>query len=439
MHAYFFLLIFYDILSWVIDMFVDEVKLKVIAGDGGMGCTSFRREKFVPMGGPDGGNGGRGSDIIFVADKSLKTLVDLRYNKIIKGQKGENGKGQNKYGKNSDDIIIKVPLGTTIYDDDTNLVIKDIINEDDQVVVAKGGRGGRGNKAFATHENPAPKFSEKGEAGQIRYLRCELKMLADVGIIGLPSVGKSTFLSVISSAKPKIAAYHFTTLAPNLGVVKLKDGSSFVVADLPGLIEGASEGVGLGFQFLKHAMRCHVLLHMVDMSSASVIEDYQIVRNEVSKYSKKLASKKEIIAASKMDMPEAKENLAKFKKAYPDKEIYEISSILGTGIDVLLESLYKAQSEDDTLLYSDDEIEDSVYIKFQEEKPYTITKEDNIWVIRGEKIERLFNMTKFEEEEGVLRFARILRAMGVEDELAALGAEPGDDVCINDYLFTYKG
>ncbi len=439
MHAYFFLLIFYDILSWVIDMFVDEVKLKVIAGDGGMGCTSFRREKFVPMGGPDGGNGGRGSDIIFVADKSLKTLVDLRYNKIIKGQKGENGKGQNKYGKNSDDIIIKVPLGTTIYDDDTNLVIKDIINEDDQVVVAKGGRGGRGNKAFATHENPAPKFSEKGEAGQIRYLRCELKMLADVGIIGLPSVGKSTFLSVISSAKPKIAAYHFTTLSPNLGVVKLKDGSSFVVADLPGLIEGASEGVGLGFQFLKHAMRCHVLLHMVDMSSASAIEDYKIVRNEVSKYSKKLASKKEIIAASKMDMPEAKENLAKFKKAYPDKEIYEISSILGTGIDVLLESLYKAQSEDDTLLYSDDEIEDSVYIKFQEEKPYTITKEDNIWVIRGEKIERLFNMTKFEEEEGVLRFARILRAMGVEDELAALGAEPGDDVCINDYLFTYKG
>ncbi len=420
-------------------MFVDEVKLKVIAGDGGMGCTSFRREKFVPMGGPDGGNGGRGSNVIFMADKSLKTLIDLRYNKIIKGHKGENGKGQNKYGKNSEDIIIKVPLGTTIYDDDTNLVIKDIINEDDKVVVAKGGRGGRGNKAFATHDNPAPKFSEKGEAGEIRYLRCELKMLADVGIVGLPSVGKSTFLSVISSAKPKIAAYHFTTLSPNLGVVKLIDGSSFVVADLPGLIEGASEGVGLGFQFLKHAMRCHVLLHMVDMSSETAIKDYEVVRNEICKYSKKLANKKEIIAASKMDMPSAKENLAKFKKAYPDKEIYEISSIVGAGIDTLLKALYTAQAENNEALYSDDEIEDSVYIKFKEEKPYTITREDNVWVIRGEKIERLFNMTKFEEEEGVLRFGRILKAMGVEDELAALGAEPGDDVAINDYLFTYKG
>lgn len=420
-------------------MFVDEVKLKVIAGDGGMGCTSFRREKFVPMGGPDGGNGGRGSNVIFMADKSLKTLIDLRYNKIIKGHKGENGKGQNKYGKNSEDIIIKVPLGTTIYDDDTNLVIKDIINEDDKVVVAKGGRGGRGNKAFATHDNPAPKFSEKGEAGEIRYLKCELKMLADVGIVGLPSVGKSTFLSVISSAKPKIAAYHFTTLSPNLGVVKLIDGSSFVVADLPGLIEGASEGVGLGFQFLKHAMRCHVLLHMVDMSSDTAIKDYEVVRNEICKYSKKLANKKEIIAASKMDMPNAKENLAKFRKAYPDKEIYEISSIVGAGIDTLLKALYTAQAANNEAMYSDDEIEDSVYIKFKEEKPYTITKEDNVWVIKGEKIERLFNMTKFEEEEGVLRFGRILKAMGVEDELASLGAEPGDDVSINDYLFTYKG
>ena len=420
-------------------MFVDEVKLKVIAGDGGMGCTSFRREKFVPMGGPDGGNGGRGSNVIFMADKSLKTLIDLRYSKIIKGHKGENGKGQNKYGKNSEDIIIKVPLGTTIYDDDTNLVIKDIINEDDKVVVAKGGRGGRGNKAFATHDNPAPKFSEKGEAGEIRYLRCELKMLADVGIVGLPSVGKSTFLSVISSAKPKIATYHFTTLSPNLGVVKLIDGSSFVVADLPGLIEGASEGVGLGFQFLKHAMRCHVLLHMVDMSSDTAIKDYEVVRNEICKYSKKLANKKEIIAASKMDMPNAKENLAKFRKAYPDKEIYEISSIVGAGIDTLLKALYTAQAANNEAMYSDDEIEDSVYIKFKEEKPYTITKEDDVWVIRGEKIEGLFNMTKFEEEEGVLRFGRILKAMGVEDELASLGAEPGDDVSINDYLFTYKG
>ena len=230
-------------------MFVDEVKVKLIAGDGGMGCTSFRREKFVPMGGPDGGNGGRGSNIVFVGDKSLKTLVDLRFQKIIKGKKGENGMGSNKYGKNSEDIIIKVPLGTTVYDDDTNLIVSDIVEDNQSVIVAHGGRGGRGNKAFATHENPAPKFSENGEQGEIKYLRCELKVLADVGLIGMPSVGKSTFLSVISSAKPKIASYHFTTLSPNLGVVKL-GSDSFVVADLPGLIEGASEGVGLGDRFL---------------------------------------------------------------------------------------------------------------------------------------------------------------------------------------------
>ena len=279
-------------------MFVDEVKIKVIAGSGGAGCTSFRREKFVPMGGPDGGNGGRGGSIVFVGDKSLKTLIDLRYQKIIKGNKGQNGEGSNRYGKNSDDVIIKVPLGTTVYDDDTGLVIKDIIEDNEEVIVAQGGRGGRGNKAFATHENPAPKFSEKGEPGEIRYLRCELKVLADVGIIGMPSVGKSTLLSVISSAKPKIASYHFTTLSPNLGVVKLKNNDSYVVADLPGLIEGAHEGVGLGDKFLRHADRCKILLHMIDMSceeGRNPGDDYKIIRNELVKYSKKLAQKKRLL------------------------------------------------------------------------------------------------------------------------------------------------
>lgn len=420
-------------------MFVDEVKLKVIAGDGGMGCTSFRREKFVPMGGPDGGNGGRGSNIIFVADKSLKTLVDLRYNKIIKGHKGENGKGQNKYGKNSEDIIINVPLGTTIYDDDTNLVIKDIVNENDKCIVCKGGRGGRGNKAFATHENPAPKFSEKGEMGEVRFLRCELKMLADVGIVGLPSVGKSTLLSVISSAKPKIAAYHFTTLSPNLGVVKLKDNTSFVVADLPGLIEGASEGVGLGFQFLRHALRCKILLHMLDGTSENVINDYQTIRKEIEKYSNKLAKKKEIVVISKIDDPRALENYEAFKKVYPAASLFKICSLTLEGVDKLMQEIGKTLASEEINLFDEDEIEDSVYLKFKKEKPYTITKEGDLWVLKGKEIERLFNMTKFEEEEGVMRFGRILRAMGVEDELASLGAEPGDDVCINDYLFTYKG
>ena len=423
-------------------MFVDEVNIKVIAGNGGSGCTSFRREKFVPMGGPDGGNGGRGSNIIFVGDKSLKTLVDLRYHKIIKGDKGQNGEGSNRYGKNSEDVIIKVPLGTTIYDNDTNLIIKDIITEDDKVIVAHGGRGGRGNKAFATHENPAPKFSEKGEMGEIRYLRCELKVLADVGIIGMPSVGKSTLLSVISSAKPKIASYHFTTLSPNLGVVKLKSNDSFVVADLPGLIEGASNGVGLGDKFLKHAHRCKIILHMIDMSAEegrNPIEDYKIIRFELEKYSKSLAMKKEIIVASKKDNPNFADNLIKFQKAHPNLEIYPVSSFTMEGINELLIKVNDILKSSEDITYNENEYEENVYIKFKSEKPYTITKEGNIWVVEGKKIEKLFNMTKFEEEEGTIRFARILRAMGVEDELANLGAKPGDEVSINDYLFTYKG
>ena len=424
-------------------MFVDEVKIKVMAGDGGSGCTSFRREKFVPMGGPDGGNGGRGSNIIFIADKSLKTLIDLRYKKIIKGSKGQNGEGSNRYGKNSEDIIIKVPLGTTIYDDDTNLIVKDIIHEEDEVVVAHGGRGGRGNRAFATQENPAPKFSEKGEAGEIRYLRCELKVLADVGIVGMPSVGKSTLLSVISSAKPKIASYHFTTLSPNLGVVKLKNNDSYVVADLPGLIEGASEGIGLGDKFLKHADRCKIIMHMVDMSAEEgrdPINDYQIIRGELEKYSKKLANKKEVVVASKMDNPSFTDNLQKFKEAYPNIQVFGISSYTGEGIDNLLQALNEQLKENlNDNLYEENEYEENVYIKFKEEKPYTITRENDVWVIRGDKIEKLFNMTKFEEEEGAIRFGRKLRGMGVEEELASLGAKPGDDVAINDYLFTYKG
>ena len=349
--------------------------------------------------------------------------------------------GSNKYGKNSEDIIIKVPLGTTVYDDDTNLIVSDIVEDNQSVIVAHGGRGGRGNKAFATHENPAPKFSENGEQGEIKYLRCELKVLADVGLIGMPSVGKSTFLSVISSAKPKIASYHFTTLSPNLGVVKL-GSDSFVVADLPGLIEGASEGVGLGDRFLRHADRCKVLVHMVNMSKMEgndPINDYKVIREELSKYSKKLANKKEIIVASKMDMPDSKDNLIEFKKAYPDKDIFEISSITHFGIDDLLNKINETLKTEEEFSYDKDEFEDEVYIKFKKDKPYEITKDGDTWVVTGKEIERLFNMTKFTEEEGVLRFGRILRAMGVEETLEKMGAKPGDDVAINDYLFTYKG
>ena len=258
-------------------MFVDEVIVKLTAGRGGDGCTSFRREKCVPLGGPDGGNGGKGSDIIFKVEKGLKTLVDLKFAKQIKGEKGVNGKGSNKHGANAEDIIIKVPEGTTLIDQDTGLVICDLTKDGEEFHFCHGGRGGRGNRAFATQEEPAPKMSEFGEPGEERIVKCELKVLADVGLVGMPSVGKSTILSLISGANPKIAAYHFTTLNPNLGVVKLKDQRTFVMADLPGLIEGASGGAGLGDKFLKHAMRTKVIGHVIDMCSfegRDPLEDY---------------------------------------------------------------------------------------------------------------------------------------------------------------------
>ena len=423
-------------------MFVDEITLKVIAGSGGDGCTSFRREKCEPMGGPDGGNGGRGSDVIFCVEEGLKTLIDLRYMKTIKGERGVHGKGSNKYGKNAEDVIVKVPAGTTITDLDTGLVIADLVNKDDSVVVCKGGRGGKGNKSFATHDNPAPKFSEKGEPGEIKLIKCELKMLADVGLVGLPSVGKSTLLSQISASKPKIAAYHFTTLSPNLGVVKLSDYRTFVMADLPGLIEGASDGVGLGDKFLKHAMRTRIICHIVDMSGIegrNPWDDYEIIRHELDKYSDKLSKKLEIIVANKMDLDTSVANLEEFKKHYPDKVVFPISAMNNEGISELLTFIADKLDEiNNTDLYNDEELESHMIFKFREEKPYTITKENDTWVIRGEEIEKLFNMTKFNEDEAVLRFARKLRGMGVDAELEKMGAKRGDEVQILDYIFEFK-
>lgn len=419
-------------------MFVDELTIKLMAGPGGDGCTSFRREKFVPMGGPDGGNGGRGASIIFQVDKNLKTLVDLSYKKIIKAPKGENGKGSNKYGKNAENIIIRVPEGTTVFDKETNEVIVDLIKDQDEFVVARGGRGGKGNKSFATHDVPAPKFSEKGEPGEIKEVRLELKVLADVGLIGMPSVGKSTLLSVISTSKPKIAAYHFTTLSPNLGVVKLK-GSSFVMADLPGLIKGASEGVGLGLTFLRHAMRTKILAHVIDMGASEgrdPLEDYKIIRDEIEKYSEYLKNKKEIVIASKMDLPDAQSNLEKFKAKYKDLTVVPISAYTMDGILDLISVLSDCLKEiPDVNLYETDTFK--VY-KYEDIKPYKITKDGNIWIVSGKEIETLLLMTKFTEDEGVLRFARKFKGMGIEDELEKLGAKKGDEVQILDYLFTFK-
>lgn len=420
-------------------MFVDELNIKLMAGPGGDGCTSFRREKFVPMGGPDGGNGGRGASIIFKVDKNLKTLVDLSYRKIIKAPKGENGKGANKYGKNAEDIIIMVPEGTTIINTKTNEVMADLITDGEEFVAAKGGRGGKGNKSFATHDVPAPKFSEKGEPGEEVIVKLELKVLADVGLVGMPSVGKSTILSVISASKPKIAAYHFTTLNPNLGVVKLKNGESFVMADLPGLIEGASEGIGLGTLFLKHAMRTRIIAHVVDMGSSegrNPIEDYKIIRNEICKYSEILKNKKEVVIASKMDLENSKENLEKFKKAYPEILVIPISCYEMTGIEEMLTKLndiLKDIPKED--LYPKESFK---MYKYEDLKPYSIKRDGNIWIVSGKEIETLLLMTKFNEDEGVLRFARKFKGMGIEDELESLGAKKGDEVQILDYMFTFK-
>ena len=417
-------------------MFVDEVVIKLIAGKGGDGCTSFRREKFIAMGGPNGGNGGKGASIIFKTDKSLKTLIDLKVKKIIKGEKGNNGKGSDQNGANADDIIIKVPEGTVVTDTKTGKVICDLTSG--EFTVAKGGRGGRGNRAFATHDNPAPKMSELGEPGEELEVKCELKVLADVGLVGFPSVGKSTLLSQISNASPKIAAYHFTTLSPNLGVVKVYD-DSFVMADLPGLIEGASEGIGLGHKFLRHAERTKVIAYVVDMGAEegrNPADDYKIILNELKKYDESLVKRPSVVIANKMDLPLAKENLENFKKTYPELKVFPISALYNEGIKDLIVELNKLVKEN-----IDEKIEttnDEVVYKYKEEKPFNIYRDNNIWVLEGKEIERLFKMTRFNEDESVLRFARKLKGMGVDEELERLGAKKGDEVKILDYIFNFK-
>ena len=423
-------------------MFVDEVNIKLVAGSGGDGCTAFRREKYVAMGGPFGGNGGRGSDIIFKVDEGLRTLIDLRYNKLIKGNKGANGEGKNKNGKGASDIVIKVPPGTIVTDLDTNLVVCDLKNHGEEFIVAKGGRGGRGNTAFKTMSNPAPNFSEKGEPGEERELKVELKLLADVGLVGMPSVGKSTILSKISRSKPKIAAYHFTTLNPNLGVVKTTDDRSFVVADLPGLIEGASLGEGLGDKFLRHIERTRVIAHIIDISSyegREPYEDYLAINKELKDFDAKLLKKKMLIIANKIDLPGAMENFEDFKeKIDKDIKVFPVSAINGEGLDKALVYMADLLDQIKAEPIEEDEFEDYVLYKFKYEEPFTITKEDEIFVIKGQTIEKLFRMTKFTTDEAVLRFAKKLTRLGVDQKLEEMGAKQGDIVRILDYAFEYR-
>lgn len=422
-------------------MFIDEVTIDLEAGSGGNGCMAFRREKYVEMGGPYGGNGGKGADIIFKVDEGLNTLLDLRYKKLIRGDKGENGLGKGMHGAAAENVIVKVPEGTVITDMDTGLIIADLVKNGEEAVVAHGGRGGRGNIAFATRSNPAPNFAENGEPGEVKRVKVELKLLADVGLVGLPSVGKSTFISKISAVKPKIAAYHFTTLKPNLGVVRASNNRSFVVADLPGLIKGASLGEGLGDKFLKHIERTRVIAHIIDMSAfegRDPYEDYLTINKELEDFNKKIIDKPQIIIANKMDMPTSKENLKKFKEKV-NVEVFEMSAMNGEGIDKIINKL--ADMLDNIKkepLYDEQKFESHVLYKFKVEKPFTITRDNRTWVVRGDEVEKLLRMTKFSSDESALRFSNKLRKMGIDDQLRELGAEEGDTVRILDFEFEYK-
>lgn len=421
-------------------MFVDEAIVELYAGDGGDGCMAFRREKYVAMGGPFGGNGGRGSDIIFKVDSGLNTLVDFKYKKIIKGKHGENGLGKGKHGGNADDVIIRVPQGTVVTDFDTNLIIADLTRDGQEEVIAKGGRGGRGNMAFATQSNPAPKFAENGEPGEYRKIKIELKLMADVGLVGMPSVGKSTIISKISASKPKIADYPFTTLKPNLGVVRGKDNYSFVVADLPGLIEGASLGNGLGDRFLKHTSRTRVIAHVIDMSGYlnDPYNDYVTINKELENFDKNLLKKKQIIIANKMDMPDSKKNLEMFKKKVKEP-VYEVSAINGQGLDKVIYALCDIlKNLPKTNLYNEEKFESHVLYKFKEEVPFTITKENEHFVVKGDRVEKLFKMSRLDTDEAILRFSNKLRKMGLDDALKENGAKEGDIIKILDFEFEFK-
>ncbi|WP_111909802.1 GTPase ObgE, partial [Bacillus tequilensis] len=425
--------------------FVDQVKVYVKGGDGGNGMVAFRREKYVPKGGPAGGDGGKGGDVVFEVDEGLRTLMDFRYKKHFKAIRGEHGMSKNQHGRNADDMVIKVPPGTVVTDDDTKQVIADLTEHGQQAVIARGGRGGRGNSRFATPANPAPQLSENGEPGKERYIVLELKVLADVGLVGFPSVGKSTLLSVVSSAKPKIADYHFTTLVPNLGMVETDDGRSFVMADLPGLIEGAHQGVGLGHQFLRHIERTRVIVHVIDMSGLEgrdPYEDYVTINQELSEYNLRLTERPQIIVANKMDMPQAAENLEAFKeKLTDDYPVFPISAVTREGLrELLFEVANQLENTPEFPLYDEEEITQNrvMYTIENEEVPFNITREpDGVFVLSGDSLERLFKMTDFSRDESVKRFARQLRGMGVDEALRERGAKDGDIIRLLEFEFEF--
>lgn len=424
-------------------MFIDVAKIYVKAGNGGDGAVAFRREKYEPSGGPSGGDGGNGGNVVIQVDSGLRTLMDFRYKRHYKAQAGENGKGKNQYGKNGEDMILKVPAGTIVRDDETGLLLADLTGYDDYVVIAKGGRGGKGNSKFATSTRQAPRFAEGGSKGEERNITLELKLIADVGLIGFPNVGKSTLLSIITDAKPKIANYHFTTLTPNLGVVKIDEGKSFVIADIPGLIEGAHEGVGLGHEFLRHIERTRVLVHLVDASGQEgrePVEDFYKINEELEKYSPKLAEKLQIVVGNKMDLPEAQEGYDKLKKEVTEQgyEVYAISAATNQGIKELKYAIFNKVEE----IGEPEPLEEVV----DKNKLYELTKRDNevivkkegdIYIVEGYPIEKLMNSTNFEDHESVRHFQEVIRKRGIVEELKELGIQEEDIVSICGYEFEF--
>ncbi|QMS85797.1 GTPase ObgE [Candidatus Xianfuyuplasma coldseepsis] len=425
-------------------MFVDLVHIKVSSGKGGDGTVAFRREKFVPMGGPSGGDGGKGGDVIFVGNEGLATLIDLKYNRVLNAEAGVNGRAKKMHGANGNDLVVQVPVGTTIYDEETDKVIGDITEHNQTVTVAKGGRGGRGNVKFTTSRNTAPEIAEKGEPGVTRKIRCELKVLADVGLVGLPSVGKSTIISALSNSKPKIADYHFTTLQPNLGVVRVEQDRSFVMADLPGLIEGASLGQGLGLQFLRHIERTRVILHVIDMSGSEgrdPYEDYQVINKELSSYKYDLLQRPQIIIANKMDLPDAKEHLEMFKEQI-DEDV-DIIPISAYTRDNLQELMYKTmdllEQTKHIDLYNDADYDEVVEYTFTpDEEVFHIELEaDGVYQVTGKPLRKIFEMTDFTKDQSVKRFSRILRSLGVDAALRDFGVQNGDTVRIFEFEFEF--
>jgi len=418
--------------------FIDKVSLKLKAGNGGDGLVAFHRDKYVPLGGPSGGDGGDGASIIFEADSNRSTLLDLRYKKNIRGADGERGKTKKMYGASAEDVVIKVPLGTIVKDKESGLVLADLTEANQQAIIAKGGKGGKGNRHYASSRNTAPEKAQLGEAGQQLEVIVELKVLADVGLLGLPSVGKSTLLSVVSSARPEIADYPFTTLTPQLGLVKVDESFSFVMADLPGLIEGASQGKGLGHEFLKHMERCRLLLHVLDMGHEDPLDDFETINQELALYPGSLQQRKQLVLANKMDEVGSEEKLSLFKEKYPDLEVFETITLLNEGLKPVLYRIKELLPE--IPLYPIYEKEDEQYkvFTYEGEKPeYEIENSNGEWFISGEKLLRYVQRLDLHLEEDALKLARTLRKMGIDEELKRLGCKEGDSIYIGDIVFDY--